>query len=90
MLENVQMNLDAPVGRIVSLEGIKAVFVESSDNSYDVSLSVNSQRFFIRFTDYCGSISDFEIISFKWFMVNLTNSLVIALRNLIEVLRSKL
>ena len=90
MSENVQLNLENPIGRIVSLEGIHAIFVESSANSYDVSLNVNSQKFLIRFTDDCGSISDFEIISFKWFMINLTNSLVVALRNLIEVLRSKL
>lgn len=90
MSENYRLNPVNSVGRIVRLDGIQAVFVESSDNSYDVSLNVNSQKFFIRFSDYCGSITDFEIVSFKGFMVNLTNSLVLALRNLIEVLWSKL
>lgn len=90
MLENVHLYSENSVVRIVRLEGIQAIFVESSDNSYDVSLNVNSQKFLIRFSDYCGSISNFEIVSFKGFMVNLTNSLVLALRNLIEVLRSKL
>ena len=90
MLENVQLKPENSIGRIIRLEGIQAIFVESSDNSYDVSLNVNSQKFLIRFSDDCWSISDFEIVSFKWFMINLTNSLVLALRNLVEVLRSKL
>ena len=89
MSEKVLSNPENSVGRIVRLDGIQAIFVESSDNSYDVSLNVNSQKFLIRFTDCCWLISDFEIISFKWFMLNLTNSLVVALRNLVEVLRSK-
>lgn len=87
---NSQLNIGNPIGRVVSMEWVQAIFVESNDNSYDVSLNVNSQKFLIRFTNYCWSILDFEIVSFKWFMENLTNSLVIALRNLIEVLWSKL
>lgn len=90
MLMNSQLNKGNPIGRVVSMEWVQAIFVESNDNSYDVSLNVNSQKFLIRFTDYCWSILSFEIVSFKWFMENLTNSLVIALRNLVEVLRSKL
>ena len=76
--------------KVITLDGIQAIFAKSDNNFYDVSLNVNSQKFLIRFSDYWWSIADFEIISFKWFIINLTNSLIIALRNLIEVLRSKL
>ena len=90
MSETVKLNLNSTVSRVVSMDGIQAIFLESNDNSYDVSLSVNSQKFLIRFTDDCWLISDFEIVSFKWFMLNLTNSLVVALKNLVEVLRTRL
>ena len=53
MSEKVQSNSENSIGRIVRLEGIQAIFVESSDNSYDVSLNVNSKKFLIRFTDCC-------------------------------------
>ena len=64
--------------------------MQIDDNSCDVSLNINSQRFLVRFTDDCGSISNFEVVSFKGFMINLTNSFIVALRVLVELLRSKL
>lgn len=76
--------------RVVSIDGITAEFVECWENSYDVSLDVNSQKFFIRYSDDWWLISAFEVISFKWFMINLTNSLIVVLRNLVDFLRSKL
>lgn len=90
MFENELLNSEFSTGKVINLEWIEAVFMQTDDNTCDVSLNINSQRFLVRFTDYCGSISDFEVVSFKGFIVNLTNSLIVALRKLVEVLRSKL
>jgi len=90
MFENKLLNSEFSAGRVINLEWIEAVFTQTDDNSCDVSLNINSQRFLVRFTDECWSISNFEVVSFKGFMINLTNSLIVALRKLVEVLRSKL
>lgn len=90
MFENKLLNSEFSAGKVINLEWIEAVFMQTDDNTCDVSLNINSQKFLIRFTDTCGSISNFEVVSFKGFMLNLTNSLIVALRNLVELLRSKL
>ena len=90
MFENELLNSEFSSGRVINLEWVEAVFMQTDDNFCDVSLNINSQRFLVRFTDDCGSISDFEVISFKGYIMYLTNSLIIALRNLVEILRSKL
>lgn len=90
MFENKLLNSEFSAGKVINLEWIEAVFMQTDDNSCDVSLNINSQKFLIRFTDTCWSISNFEVVSFKGFMVNLTNSFIVALRNLVELLRSKL
>ena len=90
MFENKLLNSEFSAGKVINLEWIEAVFMQTDDNSCDVSLNINSQRFLVRFTDECWSISKFEVVSFKGFMINLTNSLIVALRKLVEILRSKL
>ena len=90
MFENELLNSEFSAGKVINLEWIEAVFMQTDDNSCDVSLNINSQRFLVRFTDECWSISNIEVVSFKGFMINLTNSLIVALRKLVEVLRSKL
>ena len=90
MFENKLLNSEFSAGRVINLEWIEAVFMQTDDNSCDVSLNINSQRFLVRFTDEYWSISNFEVVSFKGFMINLTNGLIVALRKLVEVLRSKL
>lgn len=90
MFENKLLNSEFSAGKVISLEWIEAVFMQTDVNSCDVSLNINSQRFLIRFSDDCWSISDFEVVSFKGFMVNLTNSFIVALKRIVEVLRSKL
>lgn len=90
MFENSLLNNEFSDGRVINLEWIEAVFMQTDDESCDVSLNINSQRFLVRFTEDCWSISDFEVVSFKGFMIDLTNSLIVALRKLVEILRSKL
>ena len=38
--------------KVITLDGIQAIFAKSDNNFYDVSLNVNSQKFLIRFSDY--------------------------------------
>ena len=90
MFENNLLNNEFSDGRVINLEWIEAVFMQTDDESCDVSLNINSQRFLLRFTEDCWSISDFEVVSFKGFMIDLTNSLIVALRKLVEILWSKL
>ena len=94
MFENKLLNSEFSAGRVINLEWIEAVFMQTDDNSCDVSLNINSQRFLVRFTEDCWSISNFilnfEVGSFKGFMTNLTNSFIVALKRLVEILRSKL
>lgn len=90
MFENNLLNNEFSDGRVINLEWIEAVFMQTDDESCDVSLNINSQRFLVRFTEDSWSISDFEVVSFKGFMIDLTNSLIVALRKLVEILRSKL
>ena len=90
MFENKLLNSEFSAGRVINLEWIEAVFKETDDNSCDVSLNINSQRFLVRFTVDSWSILNFEVGSFKGFMTNLTNSFIVALKRLVEILRSKL
>ena len=90
MFENKLLNNEFSAGRVINLEWIEAIFMKSDDESCDVSLNINSQRFLVRFTEDCWSISNFEVVSFKGFMIDLTNSLIVALRKLVEILWSKL
>ena len=90
MFENKLLNNEFLAGRVINLEWIEAVFMQTDDESCDVSLNINSQRFLVRFTEDCWSISNFEVVSFKWFIIDLTNSLIVALRKLVEILWSKL
>lgn len=90
MFENKLLNNEFLAGRVINLEWVEAVFMQTDDESCDVSLNINSQRFLVRFTEDCWSISNFEVVSFKWFIIDLTNSLIVALRKLVEILRSKL
>lgn len=90
MFENNLLNNEFSAGRVINLEWIEAVFMQTDDESCDVSLNINSQRFLVRFTEDSWSISNFEVVSFKGFMIDLTNSLIVALRKLVEILRSKL
>lgn len=90
MLKFWSTQCDKLGSKVVNIDCVRAEFVECWENSYDVSLDINSQKFLVRFSFDWWLITSFEIVSFKWFMINLTNSLVIALRNLVDFLRSKL
>ncbi|HOG15110.1 MAG TPA: hypothetical protein PK674_00840 [Candidatus Absconditabacterales bacterium] len=71
----------------IDLEGVRAEFTELVEGSYDVVLEINSQKFLIRLVNDGDSIQNFEIIASKGFVSDLTNSLIFALRNLVESLQ---
>ena len=71
----------------IDLEWVRAEFTELVEWSYDVVLEINSQKFLIRLVNDWNSIQNFEIVASKWFVSDLTNSLIFALRNLVESLQ---
>ncbi len=71
----------------IDLEWIRAEFTELVDWVYDVVLEINSQKFLIKMVNDWSSIQNFEIIASKWFVSDLTNSLIFALRSLVEHLQ---
>jgi hypothetical protein len=66
------------------------MFTEIVDGVYDVVLEVNSQKFLVRMWNTSNGIENFEIIATKWFVYDLTNNLVLTLKNLVECLRFRL
>jgi len=76
--------------RTIDLEGIKAQFIEIVDGVYDVILEINSQKFLIKLENFWGDIENFEIIATKWFVTDLTSSLIFALKSLVEHLQFSL
>lgn len=65
---------------------VKWLFTQIMDEKYEVALDVNSQKFLLRFSFEWWSICDFEILSAKWFVCDLTLNLVNSLRELVESL----
>ncbi len=76
-----------PNVKSIDLEGVRAEFTELVEWNYDVVLEINSQKFLIRLVNDWNSIQNFEIVASKWFVSDLTNSLIFALRNLVESLQ---
>lgn len=81
LVENPTVNV-----RTVDMEWIKAEFTELVDWVYDVVLEINSQKFLIKMVNDWSDIQNFEIIASKWFVSDLTNSLIFALKSLVEQL----
>lgn len=84
------LNASVPGVKTIDLEGIKAQFIEIVDGVYDVILEINSQKFLIKLENCWNDIENFEIIVTKWFITDLTSSLVFALKSLVENLQLSL
>ena len=84
------LNASVPGVKTIDLEGIKAQFIEIVDGVYDVILEINSQKFLIKLENCWNDIENFEIIVTKWFITDLTSSLVFALNSLVEKLQLSL
>lgn len=68
----------------VDIEWVRAKFVEQNDWFYNVVIEINSQKFLIQFSRDGWLIDSFEVLASKWFIIDLTNSLIFALRNLVQ------
>ena len=65
---------------------VKWLFTQVADEKYEVALDVNSQKFLLRFSYDWWSIENFEVLSAKWFVCDLTLNLVNSLKSLVESL----
>ncbi len=86
MIQKPLLSTEVMSARAVNLEGISAMFTEGSDGVYDVVLEINSQKFLVKMCNGCNGIENFEVIATKWFVYDLTNNLVLTLKNLVECL----
>ena len=73
----------------VCFGNIKAMFIKTFDDFYDVILEVNSQKFFIKVSRVFDQIVEFEILAVKWF-VELSKKIVEIIRSLIDHLFCRL
>ncbi|HRX64205.1 MAG TPA: hypothetical protein P5060_03825 [Candidatus Absconditabacterales bacterium] len=86
MIQRALLTTDVTTTKTVNVGGVKAVFTEIIDNIYDVVLEINSQKFLLRISNESDTIKDFEVITTKGFVYDLTNNLVLTLKNLVQCL----
>ncbi len=72
--------------KTICLWNIKAAFVETQENTFDVVLEINSNKFVIAMQSFADQIYQFEIIAIKWF-IELSNKIILTLKKLVEHLR---
>ena len=75
--------------RTVNEDNIKAIFEKNEDDSYDVTLEINSNKFLINMTRSLNIIEQLEILAIKWF-IEFSNKLILTIKKLIEYLRYRL
>lgn len=75
--------------RTVNEDNIKAIFEKNEDDSYDVTLEINSNKFLINMTRSWNIIEQLEILAIKWF-IEFSNKLILTIKKLIEYLRYRL
>lgn len=90
MTQKTLLDSSSSASRVVDIDGIKAMFTEVFDGVYDVVLEINSQKFLLRMWNDSDRIENFEVIATKGFIHDLTNNLVLTLKNLVECLRLSL
>lgn len=73
----------------VCLGNIKAMFVNTFDDFYEVVLEVNSHKFFIKVSRIFDQIVEFEILAVKWFL-EVSRKIVEMIKSLIDHLFCRL
>ena len=73
----------------VCLDNIRAMFVKTVDDFYDVILEVNSQKIFVRVSRVFDQIVDFEILAVKWFL-EVSRRIVELIKSLVDHLFCRL
>ena len=71
------------------MNAVKADFSAWDNDFYDIVLEVNSNKFFLSVQQACDQILEFNIVCVKGF-VELTNTLIMLLRQLVSQLFLKL
>ncbi len=75
--------------RTVYVNAVKANFSAGENDFYDIVLEVNSNKFFLSVQQAFDQIQEFNVVCVKWF-VELTNTLILLLRQLVSQLFLKL
>lgn len=75
--------------RTINEDNIKAIFEKNEDDSYDVILEINSNKFLINMTRSWNIIEQLEILAIKGF-IDFSNKLILTIKKLIEYLRYRL
>ncbi len=75
--------------RTITEDNIKATFEKNEDDSYDIVLEINSNKFLIHMKNSWNIIEQLEILAIKWF-IEFSNKLVLTIKRLIEYLRYRL
>lgn len=75
--------------RTINEDNIRAVFEKNEDNSYDVTLEINSNKFLINMRNSWNAIEQLEILAIKWF-IDFSNTLILTIKKLVEYLRYRL
>lgn len=75
--------------RTINEDNVRAIFDRNEDDSYDVTLEINSNKFLVNIKNYWDLIENLEIIAIKWF-VEFSNKLIQTIKRLIEYLRYRM
>lgn len=75
--------------RTINEDNIRATFEKNDNNSYDVTLEINSNKFLINMSNSWNVIEQLEILAIKWF-IDLSNTLILTIKRLVEYLRYRL
>lgn len=75
--------------RTINEDNVRAVFEKNEDDSYDVTLEINSNKILINIRNSWNIIDQLEILAIKWF-VDFSNKLILTIKKLVEYLRYRL
>jgi len=75
--------------KTIHIDNIKATFVGTKENFYDITLEINSNKFLISMESIADTIEQFEIIAVKGF-IELSNRIIGIVKQLVEHLRYRL
>lgn len=75
--------------RTIDDGNIKAMFYKNEDDSYDITLEINSNKFLINMRNCWNTVEQLEIIAIKWF-VEFSNKLILTIKRVVEYLRYRM
>lgn len=75
--------------RTIDDGNVRAMFHKNEDESYDITLEINSNKFLINIRNFGNIIEQLEIIAIKWF-VEFSNKLILTIKKVVEYLRYRM